>query len=194
MLEVTYYYVEKIVQPEQGWRRVQPMSSVEYFGKGGLRDRAQAEKLLEEEKAHWDQCLAEYKQEAGDDEAYLAHIEHLEAVRDWRIVEETETFTHASLYMYSDVKAYEIVKVISEQTLEVRPMITTHSAAGLEFTPGGFFGHVHDQHKQKVTYESNPEAGTIRIRKKKGSAELWTHKGNRFYLQTEPYAFHDYNF
>ena len=186
MLEVTYYHVEHFVEPAQGWKRVQ--------SQGALQDRAQAEQLLQEEKAHWDQYLAESEQEVADDEVLHSHIKRLQEVGDWRIVEEVKTFTHASLYMYSDVKAYEIVKVISEQTLEVRPMITTHSAAGLEFTPGGFFGHVHDQHKQKVTYESNPEAGTIRIRKKKGSAELWTHKGNRFYLQTEPYAFHDYNF
>ena len=135
MLEVTYYYVERFVDPAQGWKRVRPQLA--------LRDRAQAEQLLQEEKALWDQYLASSIGQAmlsadlrAGDEVLHAHIKRLQALGDWRIVEETETFTHASLYMYSDVKAYEIVKVISEQTLEVRPMKTTHSAAGLKFTPG----------------------------------------------------------
>lgn len=186
MLNVTFYHVEQLAQPELGWKRIQ--------SNGSMTDKSQAEKLLQEEKAHWDQYMAESEQEAGDDEAFRAHIKRLQEVGAWRIVEEVKTFTHASLYRFSDVEAFEIVKVISDQTLEVRPMKTSHSIAGLEFTPGGFFGHVHNQEKQKVTYESDPEAGTLRIRRKKGSADLWGHKGDTFRLKTEPRAFYDYNF
>ena len=97
MLEVTYYHVEHFVEPAQGWKRVR--------SQGALQDRAQAEQLLQEEKAHWDQYLAESEQEAADDEVFHAHIKRLQAVGDWRIVEETKTFTHASIISRQKMQA-----------------------------------------------------------------------------------------
>ncbi len=185
MLDITYYYVEQLVRPESGWQRVKPRD-VECYKDGGLQDKAEAEELLQKEKAHWEGFLANAEQ--------TDEVKRLQAVADWRIVEEIVTFTHASFYMYSDVKAYEIVKVISDKTLEVREMKTQHSCANLEFTPGGFSGHYHNQGDQEVTYESNPEAEVIRIRRKKGSFEKWGSGHARFGLTPAPYAFHDFNF
>jgi hypothetical protein len=104
------------------------------------------------------------------------------------------TFTHVSEYLYTDIRAYEIVKVVSDKTLEIRPMKSKHSCANLEFTPGGFSGHFQNQRNQEVTYESDPEAPTMRIRKKRGSLESWGAGRVQFGLTTEPHAFHDFNF
>jgi len=184
MLDITYYYVEQLVRPETGWARQMPRGYENY--NNGFQDKAQAEKFLQEEKAHWENFLA--NQEQTDD------IKRLQAVNDWRIVEDTVTFTHVSEYMYSDIKAYEIVRVVSDKTLEVRQMKTQHSCANLEFTPGGFSGHYHNQRDQEVTYEPNPEAEVIRIRRKQGSFEKWGLGRARFGLTTAPHAFHDFNF
>ena len=185
MLDITYYYVEQLVRPETGWQRVKPCNA-ECYKDGGLQDKAEAEKLLQKKKAHWEEFLANAEQ--TDD------VKRLQAVADWRIVEEVVTFTHASFYMYSDVKAYEIVKVISDKTLEVRAMNVSHSCRNLKFSAGGFLGHYHDQHNQEVKYESDPDGEVVRIRRKKGSFEKWGYKSCRFGLTTEPYAFHDFNF
>ena len=101
-------------------------------------------------------------------------------------------YKYASEHFYTDVKAYEIVKVISDKTLEVRPLKATHDIAHLNQYVGGFCGHVENQRDQKVTFESAPNAPVIRIRKNKYGN--WGHKGQRFTLEIKPYAFYDYNF
>ena len=184
MLNITYYYVEQLVRPETGWDR-QMVQNCENYN-GGFQDKAQAEKYLQAEKSGWEDFLA--KQEQTDE------IKRLQAVADWRIVEEVVTFAHVSEYMYSDVRAYEIIKVISDKTIEIRAMDVSHSCEDLEFSPGGFVGHYHNQRDQKVTYKADPDAPTFRIRRKKGSVEKWVSGSSRFGLTTEPYAFHDFNF
>ena len=188
MITITYYHVEQFVRPETGWERVKAfgMYGLGQERNGGYQDRADAEKLLEEEKAHWLKFL--------DGAEQTEETKKLRDAADWRIVAEEVTFTHASHYMHSDVVAYEIVRIVSDQTIEVREMKTKHSAANLEYTPGGFCGHFHNQDKQEVTYESDPEGDTIKIRRKKGKPEHWTYKGMRFGVRTAPYAFHDFNF
>ena len=188
MITITYYHVEEFIRPETGWQRVRArgMYGLGQERNGGYQDRSQAETLLSQERASWLKNLDGLNQ--TDD------VKMLKKVADWRIVEENVNFTHASWYMHSDVVAYEIVKVISDQTIEVREMKTQHSAADLDFTPGGFCGHFHNQDDQKVTYESDPDGDTFRIRRQKGKPENWTYKGMRFGLRTAPYAFHDFNF
>lgn len=101
-------------------------------------------------------------------------------------------YKYASEHLYSDVRAYEIVKVVSEKTIEVRPLIANHDISHLNYHTGGFFGHLENQRDQKVTFEVDPSAPVIRIRKNKHGN--WAHKGRRFSLRNEPYAFYDFNF
>tara|TARA_R100001082_G_C4348960_1_gene153646 strand:- start:833 stop:1405 length:573 start_codon:yes stop_codon:yes gene_type:complete len=190
MLEVTYYRVEQLVRPEEGWKvvtsRNYSCASKSEPTKYGFQDKAQAEELLGKEKASWEKMLA--GQEQTDE------IKHLRAVADWRIVEQKVNFTHVSQFIGSDVDAYEIVKVISDKTIEIRRMETTHSCKNLEVSLGGFAGHVNNQEQQEVTYESDDQAPTFRIRRKRNSLEMWTLNGSRFRLNTKPYAFYDFNF
>lgn len=102
----------------------------------------------------------------------------------------------ATFVGYSDCEAYEIVRVISDQTLEIR-MLNTELLNGkdLEFHVGGFSAHCSNQRSQKYNYTSNPNATIIRIRKKKNSISgEWGSGSLRFVLASQPYKFHDYNF
>lgn len=94
---------------------------------------------------------------------------------------------------YSDVRPYEIVRVISERTIEIREMKAAPGEWKQDFRPGGFFGTVVNQHDQKWVITSDPAAEVIRIRlsKKRG----WRDKGGGHYeLADEPRKFYDYNF
>ena len=158
-----------------------------------ITDRAEAEVVMAEKKAHFDAYLAKELVKAKDQET-VDHIANLQANSEFRIVEDVKTFTHVSMYGYSDVHAYEIVKVISDKTIEVRAMTASHDISHLKQYVGGFCGHVAEQRNQKVSYESNPGASVIRIRRKKNNPESWTSNGSRFGLTEAPYAFYDYNF
>ena len=184
MITTTYFTVEQ--------KDINAWSKVWNNGKE-ITDRAEAESLMEDKKNDYISFLARELSEATDKD----HIDHLGKLIDnieFRIVEEDKTFTHASYYGYSDVDAYEIVKVISDKTIEVRKMDTEHDISHLEQYAGGFCGHVADQRNQKVTYASNPNAKVIRIRRKKNNPEQWVNGNLRFGLTEKPYAFYDYNF
>ena len=184
MITVTYFTVEQ--KDMNSWSKV-------WNNGDQITDRAEAEALLEKEKNHYCGWLASELTKATDKDV-IAHLSKLIDNIEFRIVEEAKTFTHASFYGYSDVDAYEIVKVISDKTIEVRKMDTKHDISHLEQYAGGFCGHVADQRNQKVTYASNPKAEVIRIRRKKNNPYQWV-KGNlRFGLTEKPYAFYDYNF
>lgn len=105
----------------------------------------------------------------------------------------TEMF--ANHYGYSDINPYEIVKVISDKTLEIRSMNAERDeSVKLEFDVGGFGGRCINQHEQKWIYSSRPESKTIRIRKKKHDDGVWG-KGNlRFRISSTPKKYYDYNF
>ena len=190
MLKVTYYEVQAYAPKNWENGEWKPANECEWEWVGNeqarFTDRAEAEKFLAKEVALWDKFIAD--KPAKEDDHYAA----LEAMRAHRIVEDVVEYKYACHYMYTDVDAYEIVKVVSDKTIEVRKMDTEHDIAHLKQYVGGFFGHVAEQRNQKVTYASNPDNEVIRIRKKKNGD--WGHKGNRFGLKEKPYAFYDYNF
>jgi len=95
---------------------------------------------------------------------------------------------------YSDITPYEIVKVISDKTLEVREM-DAKLAEGQkpEFIVGGFSAHCINQHQLKYDISSNPEYKVIRIRLRKNGC-FYSSNGERFKLADEPQKFYDYNF
>jgi hypothetical protein len=94
---------------------------------------------------------------------------------------------------WSDVDPYEVVRVISEKTIEIREMDAKRDdSVKLEFIPGGFSAHCSNQRDQKWFITSNPENRVIRIRLgKKGWKDA---HGRRFALSDEPVKFYDYNF
>ncbi len=94
---------------------------------------------------------------------------------------------------YTDVYPFEVVRTVSNITVEIRRMNTTLVKAPKNFHPGGFCGHYSDNHDQEYTYESNLDAPVIRVRWSEAKKQ-WQHAGSRFSMDDTPYKFHDYNF
>ena len=156
--------------------------------------QAEAEAALNADRDQFSAYLTKEISNPSVSEDAKDHLRRVEAAHDWKLEKRVTNYTHASEHMYSDVRAWEILKVVSDNCIEIRRMDTEHSCSHLKQVPGGFAGHVVNQRDQKVAYESNPDNEVIRIRRRKGSNDQWVHKGVRFSLQTEPYAFYDFNF
>lgn len=99
----------------------------------------------------------------------------------------------ANHYGYSDINPYEVVRVISDKTIEIREMDAERDeSVKLEWEIGGFCAHCSNQWDQKWLIKSNPENQVIRIRLGK---QGWKDKhGRRFGLSDQPIKFYDYNF
>jgi hypothetical protein len=96
---------------------------------------------------------------------------------------------------YSDVEPFEVVKRVSERTLEIRAMNYERANPDddLGFAPGGFFGHCARQDRQEWTITANPDAPVFRIRLQKNGQ--WRDEGgDRYQLAEKPRRFYDYNF
>lgn len=101
---------------------------------------------------------------------------------------------YATEICYTDRHAYEVVRVVTDKTIEVRQLRATRDENDmLEFHVGGFSAHCSNQSEQKWTFEQDVDAPVIRIRKKK-YGECYTCKGRTFVLADEPYEFYDFNF
>ena len=100
---------------------------------------------------------------------------------------------YANHYGYSDVNPYEVVKVISDKTIEVREMDSEKDPSWVpNWHVGGFAGHCSNQQEQKWFIKSNAENPVVRIRLGK---QGWKDKnGRKFGLSSEPVRFYDYNF
>jgi hypothetical protein len=91
---------------------------------------------------------------------------------------------------YSDVYPYEVVRVVSAKTIEVRAMNAVRDPNWKPvFHAGGFSAHCSNQNEQRWVYESDTDAPVIRIRK---STKGWA-KGT-FTISAKPVRFYDYNF
>ena len=102
-------------------------------------------------------------------------------------------YTHANHSGWSDVHPYEIVRVVSPKTIEIRVMDAELDENWKpEIIAGGFAGHCTNQGAQKWAYKSNPDYTVIRARLRKDG---YFHSANgRHVLSKTPYKFHDYNF
>jgi hypothetical protein len=99
----------------------------------------------------------------------------------------------ANMIGYSDVEPYEIVRRISDKTIEIREMDAERDeTVKMVFHVGGFSANCSNQSDQKWFIKSNPSKPVIRIRiGKKG----WQDRhGRRFKLANKPIKFYDYNF
>lgn len=100
---------------------------------------------------------------------------------------------YVNYHGYSDIEPFEIVKVISDKTIEIRPMKATLDPNWKpEFITGGFSGHCVNIYDQKWIIESIEDAPSFRIRRKK-NGKGWT-KNGRYKLADQPHKFYDYNF
>jgi hypothetical protein len=94
---------------------------------------------------------------------------------------------------YSDITPYEIVRKVSDKTLEVRRMKAERDeSVKLEFQIGGFLAHCSNQSDQEWFISSDEESRVIRIRLGKNG---WKDAhGGRYDLSDKPVKFYDYNF
>lgn len=98
---------------------------------------------------------------------------------------------YCNYYLYSDVYPYEVVRVISPKTVEVRAMKYTQTKHPSKFLIGGFSAYCADNYAQEYSYESNPEEAIIRVRLTKRG---WRLGNRRFIMEDKPVRFYDYNF
>jgi hypothetical protein len=102
---------------------------------------------------------------------------------------------YANRYGYTDVEPYEIVRVISDLTVEVRAMRAERDeSVKLNHIPGGFFAHCSNQQDQKWFITSDESAPVERIRYSRAKRQWQNAYGSRFQLVDIPRKFYDYNF
>jgi hypothetical protein len=105
---------------------------------------------------------------------------------------EASTWTHANHIGWTDVNPYEIVRVVSDKTIEIREMNAKQLPWKRDFHAGGFFGHTSNQEKQKWEINSNESAPVIKARKRKDG--YFHSSAGKHQLSDEPRKFYDYNF
>jgi hypothetical protein len=95
---------------------------------------------------------------------------------------------------YTDRHPYEVVRVISDKTIEVRAMDAERdTSVELQWAVGGFAGHCLNQRDQKWHITSNPANPVIRLRLNR--VKDWKDaSGRKFFLSDKPVKFYDYNF
>jgi hypothetical protein len=99
----------------------------------------------------------------------------------------------ATEHLGTDAFAYTVTAVsASGKTITMRAdKATLDPAFKPDFTPGGFCGHVSNQHDQRYTYEPDPNGA---IRKARLTARGWRVLGAHLPVTAGRHAFHDYNF
>lgn len=116
-------------------------------------------------------------------------------IRDEETRRKREIKKYANYHMYTDVLPYEVVKTVSDQTVEIRPMKTVQTRYPQDFHAGGFVGHFTDNRSgQEYEYQSDPEAPVMRIRWSTANRQWQKGKYMRFVMSDKPHKFHDYNF
>lgn len=98
----------------------------------------------------------------------------------------------ATFYGWTDSHPYEIVRVVSDQTIDVRPMKSELSNGWKpEVIPGGFVGHCRNQDSQTWTITSDETAPVARIRLCKNGT--WHGKLGTYGIGSAR-KYYDYNF
>ena len=162
-----------------------------------LKDHIEVDKiyLTDQEKEIWS-MVKDYV--VNKKQTTLRHTSLADKLKDyvWKTIghrQSPKNYGYANESGYSDMYPYEIVKVVSENTIEIRPMDTERDdSVELKWVSGGFAGHCVNQGEQKWFYKSNPDNPVKRIRRRK-DGYFYNHC-NRVYLEQEPRKFHDYNF
>lgn len=101
---------------------------------------------------------------------------------------ETTIKAYCNRHLYSDIRPFEVLRVINDKTIEVREMNAKLITPAKQLGIGGFAANF-DNSTQRWKCESNLEASTMRIHLgKKG----WGH--GQFRMDDEPVKFYDYNY
>ncbi len=101
----------------------------------------------------------------------------------------------ANKYGWSDVSPFEIVKVISDQTIEVRELDAKRDESWVpNFIPGGFSAVCVNDREQKWKISSNPENKVFRIRFSKRKNVWQDAYGGKYDLSDTPIKYYDFNF
>lgn len=106
---------------------------------------------------------------------------------------------YMSRYLYSDVDAYEVIKILTPNKFVVRELKATltekaDKALGDSFVPGGFVGHFNNA-CQEWNFESDENGITKVVRRHKDGC--YYEAGSKtipFVPRATPYKFYDYNF
>lgn len=105
-----------------------------------------------------------------------------------------KTIKYANHCGYSDVNPYEILRHVSEKTIDIRAMDAESVKWDAKWVEGGFAGHCVNQQDQKWKITSNEQNRVRRIRWSAAKQQWRTSDGMRFQLSGTPVKFHDYNF
>ena len=97
-------------------------------------------------------------------------------------------------HLFSDVQPYEVVRVISDVTVEIRAMKAELDPNWkVESVPGGFCRVVVNQDAQKWIITPDLDGEVVRARLTKSGR--WSVKGEARYLAADrPVKFYDFNF
>src|SRR5262245_3891207 len=104
------------------------------------------------------------------------------------------TQKYANMHLVTESYPYEIVRVISDNIIEVREMDAKLDGNWKpEIIPGGFAGHCTNQHSQHGhwVFTSNPAYPVSRVHRRKNRR---CGKGGYHVLADKPCRFYDYNF
>ena len=104
-------------------------------------------------------------------------------------------YTHANNNGYSDTHPFEIVRVVSDKTIELRSMTAERAADWKpKIVAGGYAGHCTNNGNQSKAWviKSDPEGYTVRARLQKDGS--WRSSHGRHSLHTAAIKHHDYNF
>ena len=99
-------------------------------------------------------------------------------------------------YGWTDYNPFEIIRVISDRTIEIREMKATLSKHWKPiFEVGGFGGHCVNTRDQEWDIEPLPNMPIFRIRRSNKRGKPWRDKyGLQYSLSEYPYKYYDYNF
>lgn len=94
---------------------------------------------------------------------------------------------------YTDWHPYEIVRIVSDKTIEIREMASKLDPDWKpDIIPGGFAGHCVNNNSQEWIYESKPDGLVTKARLHKDGR--WYSSQGRHVIMDKPRRFHDYNF
>lgn len=104
------------------------------------------------------------------------------------------TFSFANHIGYSDVNPHEIVRWVSDKTIEIREMKAERDPSYKpEMVVGGFSAMCVNQNDQKWIITSSLKAHVFRIRLRKNGHWYDAH-GGRYVLAVKPVKYYDFNF
>ena len=97
---------------------------------------------------------------------------------------------------WTDRNPFEIIRVVSDKTIEIREMKATLDANWKPiFEVGGFGGHCTNSREQKWNIFSDESQPIFRIRRSNKRGQPWRDKhGLQYSLSDSPYKYYDYNF